>query len=151
MEKDFWLKVWTDGKINFHKATYNEFLEEHFSKLNMGSGDVFVPLCGKTKDLFRLSPEEFERHYGQAQIPSELAVTNVAWTPDRLKGVFNAQIRNHGDTLEVRSDREDRPQAAYFPNDRVRVGLLANEAEILAAIRNGSTNQVFNQPPVVKP
>jgi len=55
MEKDFWLKIWSEGKINFHKDTFNEYLEQFFPKLNMGSGDVLVPLCGKTKDLFWLA------------------------------------------------------------------------------------------------
>jgi thiopurine S-methyltransferase len=55
MEKDFWLKIWNDGKINFHKDTYNEYLELHFPKLNMGEGNVLVPLCGKTKDIFWLA------------------------------------------------------------------------------------------------
>jgi serine/threonine protein kinase len=45
--------------------------------------------------------------------------------------------------LWLRTYMPQRPQAAYFPNDRVRIGLMTDEAEILAAIRSGSTNQVF--------
>jgi hypothetical protein len=45
--------------------------------------------------------------------------------------------------LRLWVSRYSRPQSAYFPNDRVRIGLLTDEAEILAAIRSGSTNQVF--------
>ena len=52
MNKEFWLKKWQQGAIDFHKAQPHQLLVEHFSKLKLAQGDtVLLPLCGKTKDM----------------------------------------------------------------------------------------------------
>ncbi len=52
MEASFWLQKWENGDIKFHKSESNAFLVEHFEKLNLAKGSrVFLPLCGKTRDL----------------------------------------------------------------------------------------------------
>ncbi len=52
MEASFWHKRWELGEIAFHEGEANRFLVEHFEKLNLPKGSrVFLPLCGKTRDL----------------------------------------------------------------------------------------------------
>nr|WP_242029120.1 thiopurine S-methyltransferase [Coleofasciculus sp. FACHB-712] len=52
MEASFWQQKWEEGDIGFHQSEANPFLVEHFEKLNVAKGGrVFLPLCGKTRDL----------------------------------------------------------------------------------------------------
>lgn len=48
MKPEFWLERWSGGRIGFHQNEVEPGLLEFFP---MGSGRVFVPLCGKSKDL----------------------------------------------------------------------------------------------------
>lgn len=52
MEANFWHQKWQRGEIAFHREEANPHLVAHLSKLNLAQGSrVFVPLCGKTKDI----------------------------------------------------------------------------------------------------
>ncbi|AFZ11623.1 Thiopurine S-methyltransferase [Crinalium epipsammum PCC 9333] len=52
MEASFWHQKWEKGDIAFHQSEGNPLLREHFEKLNLAMGSrVFLPLCGKTRDL----------------------------------------------------------------------------------------------------
>lgn len=52
MEASFWHQKWERGDIGFHETEVNPFLIEHFEKLNPAKGSrVFLPLCGKTRDI----------------------------------------------------------------------------------------------------
>lgn len=52
METSFWHQKWERGDIGFHESEANPLLIEHFAKLNVAKGTrVFLPLCGKTRDL----------------------------------------------------------------------------------------------------
>ncbi|MGZ5052641.1 MAG: thiopurine S-methyltransferase [Methylobacter sp.] len=52
MEASFWHQKWERGEIAFHASEANPFLVEHFEKLNQAKGSrVFLPLCGKTRDI----------------------------------------------------------------------------------------------------
>lgn len=58
MERDFWLNKWDDNQIGFHQSEYNPHLIDYFpSYLNkiVKKPKVFVPLCGKTKDIIYLA------------------------------------------------------------------------------------------------
>jgi len=55
MHHDFWIDKWKQGKTNFHQKTYNPTLMTYFPDLHPEPGQrVFVPLCGKTKDMLWL-------------------------------------------------------------------------------------------------
>lgn len=55
MEKDFWLERWDRGEIGFHQGEINPHLLRHWHELSAASGsEVFVPLCGKTRDMLWL-------------------------------------------------------------------------------------------------
>lgn len=52
MEASFWHQKWEKGDIAFHQSEGNPLLREHLEKLNLAMGSrVFLPLCGKTRDL----------------------------------------------------------------------------------------------------
>ncbi len=52
MDASFWHERWQTNQIGFHKSEVNPILLRHASRLSPMKGQsVFVPLCGKTKDL----------------------------------------------------------------------------------------------------
>lgn len=52
MEAGFWHAKWEKGEIGFHQDDVNPLLLEHFGELALAPGSrVFVPLCGKTRDI----------------------------------------------------------------------------------------------------
>ncbi|MFT8718749.1 thiopurine S-methyltransferase [Acetobacter sp.] len=52
MDSAFWLEKWRINQIGFHEGVPNTLLTAHFSELGVKAGArIFVPLCGKTRDL----------------------------------------------------------------------------------------------------
>ena len=52
MDAGFWIQRWRKSEIGFHEGKANALLVEHFKDMHGKPGDrVFVPLCGKTRDL----------------------------------------------------------------------------------------------------
>ena len=52
MDASFWHDRWTTGNIGFHEGEANRLLVEFGDELGLADGDrVFVPLCGKTRDI----------------------------------------------------------------------------------------------------
>ena len=52
MDANFWHQRWSDNKIGFHEGEANELFVSHFKRLSLLKANrVFVPLCGKTKDI----------------------------------------------------------------------------------------------------
>lgn len=52
MEPDFWHERWAGNQIGFHEGETNAMLLAHHKVLNLGAGArVFLPLCGKTRDI----------------------------------------------------------------------------------------------------
>ena len=52
MDPDFWLERWKTRQIGFHLPEANPLLVAHWPALGVGpETGVFVPLCGKTRDL----------------------------------------------------------------------------------------------------
>lgn len=52
MDASFWHQKWQRGDIGFHLSEANPLLVANFDRLNLTPGArVFLPLCGKTKDL----------------------------------------------------------------------------------------------------
>lgn len=52
MEPDFWHERWSDNRIAFHEGKANSLLVAHFEALSLPeNARVFVPLCGKTRDI----------------------------------------------------------------------------------------------------
>lgn len=61
MEKDFWLERWERQEIGFHQDGINPHLREYRPTLCPASGGkVFVPLCGKSRDMLWLREQGHE-------------------------------------------------------------------------------------------
>lgn len=55
MEASFWHAKWEKSEIAFHQDDFNPLLLDHFGALSLAAGSrVFVPLCGKTRDILWL-------------------------------------------------------------------------------------------------
>lgn len=60
MDPDFWQARWACNQIGFHEGKPNSFLVKHFARLSLDPGArVFVPLCGKTRDISWLLSQGF--------------------------------------------------------------------------------------------
>jgi len=56
MEAGFWHQRWQDNLIGFHQADINPHLQSYWPHLGLTPDDqVFVPLCGKSRDMLWLS------------------------------------------------------------------------------------------------
>jgi thiopurine S-methyltransferase len=52
MEASFWHERWATNQIGWHERDFNPLLVAHFHRLALPAGSrVFVPLCGKTRDI----------------------------------------------------------------------------------------------------
>jgi thiopurine S-methyltransferase len=52
MDPSFWHQRWEKNEIAFHEGKANALLVKHFRELSLAKGRrVFVPLCGKTRDI----------------------------------------------------------------------------------------------------
>ncbi len=55
MDPAFWLERWQQNQIGFHQAEINAHLQDFWGVLGLPHGSlVFVPLCGKSRDLLWL-------------------------------------------------------------------------------------------------
>jgi len=73
METDFWHRRWLKNQIGFHQHDFNRHLLKFWPRLDAEPGArVFVPLCGKSRDLIWLA----ER--GHAVVGCEISEIAVA-------------------------------------------------------------------------
>ncbi len=54
MEKAFWLERWQKQETGFHQSEVNRYLERFWRETDCKSGEVLVPLCGKSRDMLWL-------------------------------------------------------------------------------------------------
>ncbi|RMG28469.1 MAG: thiopurine S-methyltransferase [Gammaproteobacteria bacterium] len=60
MEPEFWLERWRNGQIGFHRETVHPLLARFWPGLDLTPGSrVFVPLCGKSRDLQWLAAQGY--------------------------------------------------------------------------------------------
>lgn len=61
MEIDFWHRRWQKNEIGFHQERINLHLQSFWPSLDIKPpATVFVPLCGKSKDMVWLAEQGFE-------------------------------------------------------------------------------------------
>jgi thiopurine S-methyltransferase len=65
MEIDFWLQRWNNNETGFHQQHVNPYLAYFYGKKGPSAEQreklkVFVPLCGKSKDMLWLSQNGFK-------------------------------------------------------------------------------------------
>lgn len=72
MDPDFWHARWETMQIGFHEGQVNAMLSAHISALHLApSARVFLPLCGKTRDVAWLLTQ------GYRVVGAELSVIAV--------------------------------------------------------------------------
>src|SRR5258708_453545 len=55
MNPEFWLERWRAGRIGFHDAAPNPFAIANAARLGDPPRTIFVPLCGKSRDMAHLA------------------------------------------------------------------------------------------------
>ncbi len=117
MEAEFWLQRWRDGSTPWHEGAPNVALRRHLDCLRLRPGDrVFVPLCGKTEDMWWLHERGFE-------------VLGIDLSPIAGREFLNA----HG--LEFTESRNSRHSVLESPGFRLLAGdFFALEAADLAGV-----------------
>ncbi len=60
MEPSFWHERWKAQQIGFHQAEFNPLMVQNWPLLGLPTGRVFVPLCGKSRDLLWLRQQGYE-------------------------------------------------------------------------------------------
>jgi len=93
MQPDFWLTRWQRGETGFHQDAVNPWLENHLAALRLQAGEhVFLPLCGKARDLRFLADHGFR-------------VTGIELSDIAVEDFFREQqltaSRHDGDGLRV--------------------------------------------------
>jgi len=60
MDANFWHKRWENNEIGFHQGEANVLMVDNFHALSLRKNSrVFVPLCGKTRDIAWLLSEGY--------------------------------------------------------------------------------------------
>lgn len=61
MQPDFWVERWEQNQIGFHQQEINLHLQQYWPGLAVPAGGrVFVPLCGKSRDMLWLRAQGVE-------------------------------------------------------------------------------------------
>lgn len=61
MKRDFWIERWERGQTGFHQDRVHGYLTRHWARMNAEAGSsVFVPLCGKSKDMLWLAEQGYQ-------------------------------------------------------------------------------------------
>ena len=61
VDNQHWLDRWREDRIGFHEADVNPYLKIYLPRLGLAPGSrIFVPLCGKARDLAWLARQGFE-------------------------------------------------------------------------------------------
>jgi thiopurine S-methyltransferase len=102
MEPKFWHERWEAGEIGFHQNKTNLLLEGYWKQFSPSlSGEVFVPLCGKSKDMLWLAEQghfvigvELSAHAAEA-----FFAENSLSAKESRKAPFNAYQAGHIELL----------------------------------------------------
>ncbi|MDH3972874.1 MAG: thiopurine S-methyltransferase [Deltaproteobacteria bacterium] len=60
MNREFWISKWKKGETGFHQDEINPYLKKFWPEIGLEKGrTVFVPLCGKSRDMSWLAGEGY--------------------------------------------------------------------------------------------
>ncbi len=145
MKNDFWLQRWQNKEIGWHKQDFHPQLVKLGKEVFASGSAVFVPLCGKSKDMLWLAEE------GYSVIGCELSVIaieeffaeiNLQYTIHK-EGAFNCYTAGpytlyQGDFFELEKDYlskcsgwYDRASLIAFP-DEMRADYVAKLLQLFA-------------------
>ena len=93
MDAEFWLQRWQEGRTGFHQEHPTPLLEAHWSSLDLpADSKVFVPLCGKTRDIDWLAAQG---HRVLGVELSEIAVQQFFAEHDMVADISESQLGKH--------------------------------------------------------
>lgn len=101
METSFWIDRWQRNEIGFHQESVNAYLQTFWPRLGLPAGaTVFVPLCGKSRDLLWLAAQGY-RVLGVEISPIAVAAffTENGLAPERVATEAFVQWRHDELTL----------------------------------------------------
>lgn len=132
MDAEFWHDLWEKKDIGFHQADFNPLMVKHFGALGLEKGvHVFVPLCGKTRDIawllsqgYRVTGAELSETAVQ-ELYADLGVTpDVAQDGPLLRYAADGLVVFVGDVFDVSAERLGAVDAVY---DRAALVALPEE------------------------
>ena len=89
MNTDYWCERWAKSETGFHQNEINPHLQQCWPELNLASGSrVFVPLCGKSRDMLWLQ--------GQGHEVVGVEVCPLAVEAFFTENGLHASVTNHG-------------------------------------------------------
>ena len=105
MDRDFWLECWQRNEIGFHQQEINAHLQEFWEQLTVPAGGlVFVPLCGKSRDLLWLRARGYR-------------VLGVELSPMAVRDFFVENKRTPQVTRQGRFERHEADGLAILCGD----------------------------------
>jgi thiopurine S-methyltransferase len=167
MDRDFWLARWNEGKIGFHEGVPNTLLTTYGARLGAAPRRVFVPLCGKTRDMAYLASLGHEVVGVElSRLAAEQFFAESGATPERsTRGPFEVFTAGAitilvGDVFDTSEGTLGPIDAAYDraalvalppPDVQARyaahvVGLLPKSAPILLVTFNYDTSKMQGPP-----
>jgi len=139
MEIDFWLERWSRGETGFHQDRINPYLGYYYGEkgapLEQRSDlKVFVPLCGKSKDLEWLQQSGYdsvgvecsdlavEQFFAEQQLNyTKINLENhVSYKADKLEILLGDFFTLHADDIGNITDIYDRASLIALPKDMRR-------------------------------
>lgn len=132
MDRNFWLQKWKNSQIAFHNDQAHPLLKKHFDTLAIEKGArVFVPLCGKTRDLEWLSSQGYLivgvelSEMAVEQLFSEINVSPIVSSFGRIRRYSAQNIEIFvGDIFELSKELLGHVDAIY---DRAALVALPEE------------------------
>lgn len=107
MQPDFWKTKWANSDIGFHLNDVNPLLVKHHKCLSLDShSKVFVPLCGKTRDIAWLLSQ------GYKVVAVELVNDAVTQLFKELE--VQPVVKQHGKLNHYSYDNLDIFQGSFF-------------------------------------
>lgn len=105
MDRDFWLERWQRNEIGFHQQEINAHLEAFWDRLAIPvDALVFVPLCGKSRDLLWLRARGYR-------------VLGVEFSPTAVRDFFVENALTPQITRQGRFDRHETHGLAILCGD----------------------------------
>jgi thiopurine S-methyltransferase len=115
MQKEFWQQKWQSNQIGFHLDQAHPLLQKFHQQTFAETTSVFVPLCGKTKDLIYLCNNQYQ------VIGNELSRTAVY---DFYQENFDISPQQLAELLPIESEKvdNDKPVAIEYAESRIYLG-----------------------------
>jgi thiopurine S-methyltransferase len=110
MEPQFWHERWQQDQIGFHQGEINPYLKQYLPGLELAAGSrIFVPLCGKSRDLLWLAEQGLE-------------VIGVELSPIAVEAFFRENGLDHERSQQGSLERWQGDRVTIFCGDYFQFG-----------------------------